>query len=88
VVGGPYRLVRNPGYVAVLALLLGQALVLARTELFVYAAAVAIGFHAFVVLYEEPDLRRRFGDDYLAYTRRVRRWVPFMPPSRRGAARP
>src|SRR6185503_20915143 len=44
VVGAPYRVVRNPGYIAVIALLLGQAFVLARTELFVYAAAVAVGF--------------------------------------------
>jgi protein-S-isoprenylcysteine O-methyltransferase Ste14 len=53
-----------------------------------YAAGAFLAFHLFVVGYEEPDLRRRFGDDYVDYTRRVRRWVPFMPPSRRGAARP
>ncbi len=83
VVGGPYRLVRNPGYVAVLALLLGQALVLARTEVFVYAGAVAVGFHAFVVLYEEPALRRTFGTEFEAYSRRVPRWIPHGPWSRR-----
>jgi protein-S-isoprenylcysteine O-methyltransferase Ste14 len=83
VVGGPYRVVRNPGYVAVLALLLGQALVLARTELFVYAAAVAVGFHAFVVLYEEPTLRQTFGREFEAYSRRVPRWLPHPPWSRR-----
>jgi protein-S-isoprenylcysteine O-methyltransferase Ste14 len=86
VVGGPYRVVRNPGYVAVIALLFGQALVLARTELLVYAAAVAAGFHAFVVLYEEPTLRRTFGPQFEAYTRRVPRWLPRPPWSRRAIA--
>jgi protein-S-isoprenylcysteine O-methyltransferase Ste14 len=83
VVGGPYRLVRNPGYVAVLALLIGQALVLGRTPLFVYAAAVAVGFHAFVVLYEEPTLRRTFGTEFETYIRTVPRWIPRNPWSRR-----
>jgi protein-S-isoprenylcysteine O-methyltransferase Ste14 len=76
VVGGPFRWVRNPGYVAVIALLLGQALVFARPGLLAYAAAIALGFHLFVVLYEEPTLRRQFGADYEAYCRRVPRWIP------------
>ena len=85
VVGGPYRVVRNPGYIAVIALLLGQALVLARTELLVYAAAVAVGFHAFVVLYEEPTLRATFGEDYDRYCRAVRRWLPSFKVGAQGA---
>jgi protein-S-isoprenylcysteine O-methyltransferase Ste14 len=83
VVGGPFGVVRNPGYVAVIALLLGQAFVLARTELFAYAGAVALGFHAFVVLYEEPTLQRTFGAEFDAYSRRVPRWLPHPPWSRR-----
>jgi protein-S-isoprenylcysteine O-methyltransferase Ste14 len=85
---GAYRYVRNPMYVAVVAMILGQALLLGSVPVLVYAAVAFLAFHLFVVLYEEPDLRRRFGDDYLAYTRRVRRWVPFIPPAPRGAARP
>ena len=85
---GAYRYVRNPMYVAVVAMILGQALLLGSGPVLAYAAAAFLGFHLFVVRYEEPDLRRRFGDDYVAYTRRVGRWVPFTPPSRRGAARP
>jgi protein-S-isoprenylcysteine O-methyltransferase Ste14 len=46
-----------------------------------YTAAVALAFHLFVVLYEEPHLRRKFGRDYEDYCRRVPRWLP-----RRGAA--
>jgi protein-S-isoprenylcysteine O-methyltransferase Ste14 len=76
VVGGPYRYSRNPGYVAVLALLVGQALVFAEPRLLVYAAAVAAGFHLFVLVYEEPTLRRTFGREYDAYCRQVPRWVP------------
>jgi protein-S-isoprenylcysteine O-methyltransferase Ste14 len=85
---GAYRYVRNPMYVAVVAMILGQALLLGSAPVLVYAAGAFLAFHLFVVLYEEPDLRRRFGDDYLAYTRRVRRWVPLTRRGRRGVARP
>jgi protein-S-isoprenylcysteine O-methyltransferase Ste14 len=73
---GSYRVVRNPMYVGVLALIVGQALVLGREVLLVWAAAAALLFHLFVVFHEEPELRRRFGDEYEAYGRRVGRWLP------------
>ncbi len=76
VVGGPFRWVRNPGYVSGIALLVAQGLILASPAVLAYAAALALGFHLFVVLYEEPTLRRQFGADYEAYCRRVPRWVP------------
>jgi protein-S-isoprenylcysteine O-methyltransferase Ste14 len=76
VVGGPFDRVRNPGYVAVVALVLGQALLFASAAVAVYAALLALGFHLFVVLHEEPTLRRRFGAEYEAYCRRVPRWLP------------
>lgn len=76
VMGGPFRWVRNPGYVAVVALLVGQALVFGSTLLLAYAGAVAACFHVFIVLYEEPTLRRQFGAEYEAYYRQVPRWVP------------
>jgi len=79
VVGGPFRWVRNPGYVAVVALVLAQALVFASPALVAYAAALALAFHAFVVLYEEPTLRRQFGAEYEDYCRRVPRWWPRRP---------
>ncbi len=81
VVTGGFRSVRNPGYVAVLAMIAGQALIFGSTALLGYTAAVALAFHLFVVLYEEPHLRRKFGRDYEGYCRRVPRWLP-----RRGAA--
>lgn len=76
VVGGVFRRVRNPGYVAVLAMIVGQALVFARLAVLAYAALVAAAFHLFVVFYEEPTLRRQFGAEYEAYCREVPRWLP------------
>jgi protein-S-isoprenylcysteine O-methyltransferase Ste14 len=82
VVGGPFRQTRNPGYVAVLAMLVGQALVLASPGVLVYAALVALAFHLFVLFYEEPTLRRAYGVEYDAYCARVPRWIPRRPASR------
>jgi protein-S-isoprenylcysteine O-methyltransferase Ste14 len=76
VVHGTYRFVRNPMYVGVVALILGQALLLGRWILLAWAVAAATIFHLFLVFHEEPDLRRRFGADYEEYSRRVGRWVP------------
>jgi protein-S-isoprenylcysteine O-methyltransferase Ste14 len=76
VVGGTFRYVRNPGYVAVVSLLVGQALLFGSGAVLLYALAVAVAFHAFVILYEEPTLRRQFGAEYEAYCRKVPRWLP------------
>ena len=73
---GSYRFVRSPMYLGVILLVVGQALLLGREILFLWAAAAWLGFTAILVFYEEPQLRRRFGDDYADYTRRVRRWLP------------
>jgi protein-S-isoprenylcysteine O-methyltransferase Ste14 len=76
VVGGPFRFVRNPGYIAVVAMVAGQGILFGRGALLGYAALLALGFHLFVVGYEEPTLRRQFGAEYDAYCRRVPRWWP------------
>lgn len=76
VVGGVYRYVRNPMYLAVLAAIAGQALLLGRLALVIYGAAVGAVFFAFVRWYEEPGLRRRFGAEYEAYLRNVPGWLP------------
>ena len=73
---GQYRYVRNPTYFAVLALVLGQALVFGSVVLLEYAAGLAILFHAFVHWYEEPNLSKQFGSPYTSYCRGVRRWAP------------
>jgi protein-S-isoprenylcysteine O-methyltransferase Ste14 len=82
VVGGLYRYVRNPMYLAVLAAILGQALALGQPVLLPYAAAVAAAFVAFVHWYEEPTLARRFGASYQAYRRAVPGWWPRRHPWR------
>ena len=73
---GLYRFVRNPMYVSVLTVLVGEILVFRSPRLLVWGAIVVIAFHVFVVAYEEPTLRRQFGADYAAYCRRVPRWWP------------
>jgi protein-S-isoprenylcysteine O-methyltransferase Ste14 len=85
VVGGLYRYVRNPMYIAVLATIVGQALLLGQLVLLVYAAAVAVAFVAFVHGYEEPTLRRQFGDQYEAYRRAVPAWWPRLHPWQPGS---
>ncbi len=79
VVRGFYRYVRNPMYVAVGSLILGQALLLGNAWLLWYDAWVWTGFHLFVLLYEEPKLRRTYGAEYEAYCARVPRWLPHTP---------
>lgn len=87
VISGLYRHVRNPMYLAVLAVVLGQALWLGSSTLVAYAALLASVFHAFVRLYEEPTLRSRHGDEYAGYTAGVGRWWPrFRPWREPGAA--
>jgi protein-S-isoprenylcysteine O-methyltransferase Ste14 len=80
VVGGMYRYVRNPMYLAVLAIVIGQGLVLGRGWLLAYAAGLGLVFAAFVGWYEEPALRRRFGEPYEAYRRAVPGWLPRLHP--------
>jgi protein-S-isoprenylcysteine O-methyltransferase Ste14 len=80
VVGGLYRYVRNPMYVAALAIIVGQALALGQLGLLLYAAALWLITAAFVRFYEEPTLTRRFGADYEAYRRAVPAWQPRLRP--------
>jgi len=75
VVVGLYHYSRNPMYVSVILILLGWAISFALQGLFVYAVAMAVGFHLRVVLAEEPWLTRSFGRGYDDYKGRVRRWI-------------
>jgi protein-S-isoprenylcysteine O-methyltransferase Ste14 len=76
VIGGIYRYVRNPMYLAVEAIIVGQALLFGQSVLLVYAAAVAVAVFTFVRLYEEPTLSDRFGASYAAYRSAVPGWIP------------
>jgi protein-S-isoprenylcysteine O-methyltransferase Ste14 len=76
VVQGPYAWVRNPMYIGAGVALLGASLFYQSLALLGYAAVFFLVTHLFVVLYEEPALRRTFGDDYESYCRQVKRWWP------------
>jgi protein-S-isoprenylcysteine O-methyltransferase Ste14 len=76
VLSGLNRYVRNPMYVAVVATILGQALLLARPVLLVYALGAFATMAAFTRWYEEPRLAQRFGSRYETYCREVPRWLP------------
>ncbi len=79
VVKGLYRFVRNPMYVAIFLILAGEALYFGSLRLAAYALIAALAFHLFVVLYEEPTLKKKFGPSYLDYCRSVPRWIPRLP---------
>jgi protein-S-isoprenylcysteine O-methyltransferase Ste14 len=76
VVEGLYRYVRNPMYVAVLLVLGGEAIWFESTLILGYAAVVFSVFHLWVTSYEEPTLRRKFGESYEKYCGEVSRWIP------------
>lgn len=80
VVSGLYRYVRNPMYVAVVSLILGQGLSLGNPQVLEYGLAVWVAFHLFVLLYEEPTLRATFGAEYDAFCANVPRWIPRVRP--------
>ena len=82
VVGGLYRHVRNPMYLAVIAIILGQAAILGRASLLVYAAILWVIVASFVRFYEEPTLSSKYGEQYAAYRRAVRSWWPRATPWR------
>ena len=82
VVGGLYRHVRNPMYLAVEAAILGQALLLGSGVLLAYAGVIGVAFWAFTRWYEEPTLTRRYGEEYDAYRHAVPGWRPRLTPWR------
>lgn len=86
VVQGLYRYVRNPMYLSVSMIVLGESLLSRSRALLVYWVVFFIAANLFVMLYEEPALRARFGASYEQYARTVGRWVPRLPrPSGRGS---
>jgi protein-S-isoprenylcysteine O-methyltransferase Ste14 len=76
VIQGPYHFVRNPMYVGAGLALAGAALFYESLPLMGYSVLFLLAAHLFVVWYEEPTLRRTFGQEYEAYCRRVRQWWP------------
>jgi protein-S-isoprenylcysteine O-methyltransferase Ste14 len=80
VVGGDYRYVRNPMYLAVISAILGQAMIFGSLALVLYALVVWAIMATFVRWYEEPLLQNRYGEEYGRYRRGVRAWVPRLNP--------
>lgn len=78
---GPYRWVRNPVYIGALLVVLGESWLFLSLPLLAYAGSMAACFHLFILGYEEPALRRRFGRAYLEYRQAVPRWIPRRPRS-------
>jgi protein-S-isoprenylcysteine O-methyltransferase Ste14 len=76
---GLYRYVRNPQYVGVVLVIVGEALLSGMVVLLGYAVLMAVGYHLFVRYYEEPTLGRLFGEPYARYREAVPRWLPRRP---------
>jgi protein-S-isoprenylcysteine O-methyltransferase Ste14 len=73
---GLYRYVRNPMYVGVLSVIAGESLFFESFALFVFACVVFLVFNSFVFFYEEPVLKKKFGEPYKRYLASVPRWIP------------
>ena len=84
VVKGFYRYVRDPMYVAVIAVILGQALLFGDTRVLAYTLIPWLAAHFFVLVYEEPTLRKTFGAEYETFSANVPRWIPRLTPWRGG----
>jgi len=76
VVRGLYKYVRNPMYVSVLTILIGEAIFFVSTAIIIETGIFMVLVYLFVVFYEEPTLRRQFGESYEKYTQKVGRWIP------------
>jgi protein-S-isoprenylcysteine O-methyltransferase Ste14 len=86
IVTGFYRYVRNPMYVGVVAVILGEALIVGDVRLLTHAAIVWLAFHIFVLAYEEPTLARTYGPEYETFRANVPRWVPRFTPWKSSAS--
>jgi protein-S-isoprenylcysteine O-methyltransferase Ste14 len=82
VVTGLYRHVRNPIYVSVVAVILGQATLFGDWRVMTYGGIMWLAFHTFVLTYEEPVLAQRFGAQYENFRANVPRWIPRLSPWR------
>jgi protein-S-isoprenylcysteine O-methyltransferase Ste14 len=82
VVSGLYQYVRNPMYIAVVSVIIGQGLLFGDIRVMEYGVLVWLGFHLFVLAYEEPVLRSTFGTEYKVFCEHVPRWIPRLRPWR------
>ena len=80
VINGMYRYVRNPMITGVLTVLIGESLVMLSFPIFLWAVIFYLINTIYFILYEEPDLEKKFGDKYREYKRNVSRWLPRTTP--------
>jgi protein-S-isoprenylcysteine O-methyltransferase Ste14 len=80
VIEGPYRYVRNPMIIGVLIVLIGESVAILSFSILIWALAFFIINNIYFILYEEPNLKRKFGQEYQDYKRKVYRWVPRRKP--------
>jgi len=82
VISGPYRWVRNPMYLGMGVILLGEGITFPRlmNTMLIMTASLWIAVTLFIIGYEEPTLRAKFGDGYIDYCKHVRRWIPRLRP--------
>jgi protein-S-isoprenylcysteine O-methyltransferase Ste14 len=88
VVRGLYRYVRNPMYLGVLLVLMGEALIFPSRGFLLYILAFFSLVNVFIILYEEPRLHRQFGESYGEYRRAVPRWIPGLRKTKEPSSRP
>lgn len=79
VVQGLFRYVRNPMYVGALLIILSESILFRSLWMLLYAFGLWLALHTFLLLFEEPQLKERFGESYLAYQRSTPRWLPRLP---------
>jgi len=76
IIVGLYKYVRNPMYVSIGSLLIGETIFFENAVILAYMLCLWLIFHSFVVLYEEPTLKKLFGSEYEQYCKEVSRWIP------------
>lgn len=80
VISGLYRYVRNPMILGVFIILIGESLALLSVRILEWAVIFLLINTTYFLVYEEPGLEERFGDEYLEYKKHVRRWIPRLTP--------
>ena len=75
VVAGLYKFSRNPMYVGVMMILVGEAIFFPSVSLWIYTFSIFSAFHIFIIFFEEPRLRKDFEEEYDSYCKKVKRWI-------------
>jgi len=80
VIKGMYRYVRNPMIIGVIIVLIGESIAILSFKIFIWVTIFFIMNNIYFLIYEEPDLLKKFGDEYREYKRNVPRWIPRLTP--------